>query len=188
MLSKYCKEIADKYDIKVGDVKKLIPNLSNKTKYVLYYRNLQLYLSLGMKVTTIHRVLKFKQSGWMKKYIDFNTKKRMSATNDFEKYFFNLMINSAYGKTMENLVLNKPIYVGFTVLDLSKWLVYDFHYNFVKKNFNVELFFTDTDSLTYEIKSENIYKEFCKWKDLFDCSNYSKDSTFYDDTNKKLYW
>ena len=70
----------------------------------------------------------------------------MSATNDFEKYFFNLMINSAYGKTMENLVLNKPIYVGFTVLDLSKWLVYDFHYNFVKKNFNVELFFTDTEN------------------------------------------
>ena len=50
MLSKYCKEIADKYKIKVGDVKKLIPNLGNKTKYVLHYRNLQLYLSLGMKL------------------------------------------------------------------------------------------------------------------------------------------
>ena len=49
MLSKYCKEIADKYEIKVGDVKKLIPNLGNKTNYVVYYRNLQLYLSLGMK-------------------------------------------------------------------------------------------------------------------------------------------
>ena len=51
MLSKYCKEIADKYKIKVGDVKKLIPNLGNKTKYVLHYRNLQLYLSLGMRLT-----------------------------------------------------------------------------------------------------------------------------------------
>ena len=103
MLSNYCKKIADKYEIKVGDVKKLIPNLGNKTKYVLHYKNLQLYLSLGMKLTKIHRVLEFKQSDWMKKYIDFNTKKRMNAANDFEKDFFELMISSGYGKTMENL-------------------------------------------------------------------------------------
>ena len=84
------------------------------------------------------------------------------------------------------LILNKPTYVGFTVLDLSKWKMYDFHYNFIKKNFDAELLFTDTDSLTYEIKSENVYEEFYKWKDLFDFSNYSKDSIFYDDTNKKV--
>ena len=59
----------------------------------------------------IHRVLKIKQSDWMKKYIDFNTKKKMSATNDFEKDFFKLMINSVYGKTMENL--RKRINVRF---------------------------------------------------------------------------
>ena len=154
----------------------------------------------------------------------------MSATNDFGKDFFKLMIKSVYGKTMENLrkrinvrfvnnkkgflkytsrpayvthkllnknfaaiheirpvlILNKPIYVGFTVLDLGKWLMYDFHYIFIKKNFSAKLLFTDTDSLTYEIKSDNVYKEFYKWKDLFDFSNYSKDSTFYDDTNKKV--
>ena len=84
------------------------------------------------------------------------------------------------------LIHNKPIYVGFTVLELSKWLMYDFHHNFIKKKFNTELLFTDTDSLTYEIKSENVYEEFFKWKDLFDFSNYSKDSKFFDDTNKKV--
>ena len=83
MLSNYCKKTADNYEIKVGDVKKLIPNLGKKTNYVVHYRNLQLYLSLGMKLTKIHRVLKFKQSDWMKKYIGFNTEKRMNATNDF---------------------------------------------------------------------------------------------------------
>ena len=85
MLSNYCKKTADNYEIKVGDVKKLIPNLGKKTNYVVHYRNLQLYLSLGMKLTKIHRVLKFKQSDWMKKYIGFNTEKRINATNDFEK-------------------------------------------------------------------------------------------------------
>ena len=84
------------------------------------------------------------------------------------------------------LILNKPIYVGFTVLELSKWLMYDFHHNFIKKKFNTELLFTDTDSLTYEIKSENVYEEFFKWKNLFDFSNYSKDSEFFDSTNKKV--
>ena len=64
--------------------------------------------------------------------------------------------------------------------------MYDFHYNFIKKNFNVGLLFTDTDSLTYEIKSENVYEDFFKWKDLFDFSDYSKDPAFFDNTNKKV--
>ena len=226
MLSKYCKKIADEYKIKVGDVKKLIPNLDNKTNYVLHYSNLHLYLSLEMKLTKIHRVLKFNQSDWMKEYIDFNTKKRMNAANGF----FKLMINAVYGKTMKNLrkiinvrlvnnekeflkytcrptyigykkfgkdyaavqeikpvlILNKQIYIGCTVLDLSKWKTYDFHCNFIKKNFDAELLFTDMDSLTYEIKLKNVYEEFYKWKDLFDFSNYSKDSKFFNETNKKV--
>ena len=230
VLSDYCRKIANKYGMKVGDVKELISNLSNKTNYILHYRDLQLYLSLGMKLTKIYRVLKFKQSDWMKNHLDFNTEKRKIVPNSFEKDFFKLMINSVYGKTMENLrkrinarlinnkkdflkytskpthithkifgknfaaiheikpflTLNKPIYVGFTVLELSKWLIYDLHNNFIKKHFDAELLFTDTDSLTYEIKSENVYEEFFKWKDLFDFSNYSKDSKFFDETNKKV--
>ena len=113
MLSDYCKDIADKYGRKVGDVKKLIPNLGNKTNDVVHYRNLQLYLSLEMKPV---------------------------------------------------LKLNKPIYVGYTVLELSKWLMYDFRYNFIKKHFDVELLFTDTDSLSYEVKSKIFIKNFLSTK------------------------
>ena len=61
--------------------------------------------------------------------------------------------------------------------------MHDFHYKFIK---NAELLFTDTDSLTYETKSENVYEEFFKWKELFDCSNHSKDSKIFDETNKKV--
>ena len=165
----YCQIIvkfAEENGIKVGDVKKLVLNLGNKSEYVFHQRNLQLYLSLGMKLTKILGVLKFKQFDWMKECIDFNTEKRTNAVNSFGKYFFKLMINSVYDKTMENLrkrikirlvnnkkyflkyisrptytthksfgknyavihevkpVLwfNKPIYAGFTVLELGKWL------------------------------------------------------------------
>ena len=90
MVSDYCKKIADKYGIKVGGVKKLVPNLGNKSKYIVHHKNLQLYLSLGIKLTKIHRYLKFKQSDSMKIYIDFNIqkKKRKNTANSFEKEFF----------------------------------------------------------------------------------------------------
>ena len=100
MLSKYCFNIANEYGIKVGGVNKLVPNLGNKSKYVVHYRNLQLYLSLGMKLTKVHRI---EQSDWLKKYIDFNTDKRKNAANSFEKDFLKLINNSVFGKTMDNL-------------------------------------------------------------------------------------
>ena len=71
------------------------------------------------------------------------------------------------------------------MLDLL-FQMYNFHHDFIKKNFDAELLFTETDSLTYEIKSENVYEEFFKWKDLFDFCNYSNNSKFSDETNKKV--
>ena len=66
MLSKYCLSIANKYGTKIGGVNKLVPDLGNKSKYVVHYINLQLHLSLGMKLTKVHRIVKFKQSDWLK--------------------------------------------------------------------------------------------------------------------------
>ena len=232
MLSWYCKKIATKYNISTGLVHKLIPTLSNKEKYVLHYRNLQLYLDLGLKVNKVHRVLEFNQSPWLKQYIDFNTQKRTQAKNSFEKDFFKLMNNSVFGKTMENirkrvdvrlitdekkllkmaskptyvsskifnenlvavhkiketLTLNRPTYVGMCILDLSKTLMYDFHYNYIKEKYGdkAKLLFTDTDSLTYEIEAEDVYQDFWNDKDRFDNSDYPENSPYFDKTNKKV--
>ena len=87
MLSRYCNDIANKYGIKVGGVKKLIPDLSNKVKYVVHYRSVQYYLSLGIKLIKVHRILKFKQSNWLKEYVEFNTRKRQESTYEFNKAF-----------------------------------------------------------------------------------------------------
>ena len=143
---------------------KLVPNLMAKVKYTTHYLNLKFYLDHGMRLTKVHRVIRFNQSRWMEPYISMNTQMRAAATNDMEKDFHKLMNNAVYGKTCENqrkrsdirlvndlheaeklcskphcmevrrftdnlmgiemkkvkLLLAKPSYVGFTVLELSK--------------------------------------------------------------------
>ena len=231
-LSGYCKKIAEKYKISIGLVSKLIPTLRDKKEYVFHYRNLQLYLDLGLKIKKVHRVLKFDQSPWLKQYIDFNTEKRKHAKNSFEKDFFKLMNNSVFGKTMENLrkrvdvrpvtnekkldkltskptfvsskifsenlmavhkvketlTLNRPPYVGMCILDLSKTLMYDFHYNYIKKKYGdrAKLLFTDADSLTYEIEAEDVYNGFWNDKDTFDNSDYPDNSPYHCNANRRV--
>ena len=208
--------------IVVNKVSKLIPNLGDKKKYVLHYENLKQYLELGLKLTHIHRGIKFKESPWLEKYISLNTKLRTEAKNEFEKDFFKLMNNSVFGKTMENirnrvdvrlvndkkqaeklsakpnykhcnifsedlvaihmkktkLDFDKPVYLGMCILDLSKTLMYDFHYNYIKKKYGdkAKLLLTDTDSLMYEIQTEDFYKDISgDVKDRFDTSGYPLD-------------
>ena len=94
----------------------------------------------------------------------------------------------AVHKIKETLSLNRPAYVGMCILDLSKTLMYDFHYNYIKKNYEnkAKLLFTDTDSLTYEIEAEDVYQDFWNNKEMFDNSDYNENSLFFDKTNKKV--
>ena len=94
----------------------------------------------------------------------------------------------AVHKIKESLTLNRPAYVGMCILDISKTLMYDFHYNYIKEKYgkNAKLLFTDTDSVTYNIKTEDVYKDFWADKDKFDFSGYKEASDFYDLKNKKV--
>ena len=94
----------------------------------------------------------------------------------------------AVHKVKEMLTLNRPAYVGMCILDLSKMLMYDFHYNYSKKKYNnrARLLFTDMDSLTYEIEAEDIYKDFWNDKDMFNNSYYLESSPYYCNANKKI--
>ena len=88
MLSPYCKQILEKFGISIGQVSKLVPTLLNKTKYVLHYRHLQLYLELDLP-KKVHRVLEFDQSPWLKQYIEYNTNKRIKLRMPLRRTFLN---------------------------------------------------------------------------------------------------
>ena len=89
--------------MKINGVEKLVPNLYYKKRYVIHIRALDQALKHGLVLKQIHIAIKFKQSAWMKEYIDFNTKLRTAAAIDFEKDFYKLMNNLVFGKTMENI-------------------------------------------------------------------------------------
>ena len=204
----------------LGKVEKLTQNLRDKEKMVLHGKNLQLYLSLGMKLKLIRRGLKFQEKDFMKNYIDKNTFLRSQAKNDFEKALFKLMNNSVFGKTMENVRnrvsielvkdaeraaklvnkpnfeelkifdefliavkmrktkvwMNKPVYVGMSILDLSKTLMFSFQYEYVKKKWEkAEVLYSDTDSLVLKIETDDFFKDIsgdvAEW---FDTNDYAK--------------
>ena len=94
----------------------------------------------------------------------------------------------AVHKIKETLTLNRPAYIGMCILDLSKTLMYDFHYNYIKQKYGnkAKLLFTDTDSLTYEIETKDVYQDFWNDKDRFDNSDYPENSPYFNKTNKKV--
>ena len=229
MLSPHVKEFLSTHKLNHTKQTRLAPNLYDKEKYIVHIKNLQLYLSLGLILTKIHRGIKFQQRAWLKPYIVFNTDKRRQAISKYEKDFFKLLINAIFGKMMENVrryrnvrmisngrqhalyvnkpqfkrfeiisedlviaelikpevTLNKAIYCGLAILDISKHRMFDFHYNCIKKHFpNAKLCFTDTDSLLYLLYTNNLYKELLKIKDELDLSNYPRNHPLYDATRR----
>ena len=198
-----------------------------------FYRNLQLYLSLGLRLTVVHRALRFNQSSWMEPYIRMNTELRKKAASDFEKDLYKLMNNSVFGKTMENLrrrvdvpvrsneedklrrliaspafaranifdddlaaiqvhksrlVLNRPVFVGMSILDLSKHLMYDFYYNQLRGQYGdrCQLLYTDTDSLLLEVQTEEVFRDMASQAELYDTSDYQPEHSLHSIANKKM--
>ena len=94
---------------KINKVKKLICDIKDKTKYVIYIRALKQALNDRLRLKKVHRIIQFKQKVWLKTYIDMNTELRKNANNEFEKNFFKLMNNSVFGKTMENVRNHRDI-------------------------------------------------------------------------------
>jgi hypothetical protein len=200
---------------------KLCPNLLPKERYVLHYRNLQQYATLGVVVTKVHRGVSFVEDDFLRRYIDLNTGLRAQSKNDFESSFFKLANNSVFGKTCENILkrvdvrlattrkqalrqiakpmfkrftifsehmvgvhlehakvkMTKPSYIGVAILDLSKTLMMDFHYGYVRPKWGdrAQLLMTDTDSLVYEIRTGDLFTDIVgdvdRW---FDTSNFPK--------------
>jgi len=220
MVSEKQAELHRSYSFNRSSVQtKLIPNLLPKEKYACHYRNLKFYLSRGLVITKIHRVLRFKQSKWLGKYIETNQNLRAVAVDEYLKKMYKDMNNSCFGKTCENLKrrsdvklvtdpekckkllerphckgfriftediaavnmskvkteINRPFYVGFSVLELSKLHMLKFHYDVVKVLFpgpRSELLFTDTDSMMYQIFHWDVYAKIWENKELFDLSEY----------------
>ena len=218
----------------INGVEKLVPNLYYKKQYVIHIRALDQALKHELVLERIHRAIEFRQSAWTKEYIDFNTKLRTEAKNDFEKDFYMLMNNTVFRKTMENIrkhrdiklvnneeaylravmcpnfksgtlfgpnlmgyemgkikvVMNKPVYLGQAILDLIKIVMYEFHYDYMKRKCaddKLTLFYMDTDSLIYDIETDDIYKDIAgDVESRFDTSGYSPSRPLPVGRNKKV--
>ena len=217
---------------KYKPTEKLIMDQTNKERYFLHYRDLKFHMRHGIRILNVHTVYKFKQSPWLAKY---NTEQRKKAKTEFEKYFYKLMSNSFYGKTIENIrkrlnldlidksdtrrILNrqsnsfddkiaeyekfnlysfnkesikftKPIYFGFSVLELSKLLMYEWYYDKMQPYFgedNLELHYLHTDSFIFSFKPiKSLIEDLKRFKEDFDFSDLDPSHELYSEDNKKV--
>ena len=134
----------------------------------------------GKTMENFRKILNVKLVNNSKDYVRCISKSSFVSQKIFSKNFI------AIHKIKPVLTLNKPVHVGFSILDLTKYLMYEFHYKYIKSKFDAKLLFTDTDSLVYDIKSEDVYEDIYQDKNLFDFSGYPLNSKFFDPVNKKV--
>ncbi|KAE9526211.1 hypothetical protein AGLY_013842 [Aphis glycines] len=130
---------------------KLMATFERKENYIMHYMNLQQAINKG-----VPKILEFSQSDWLAKYIQLNTEMRTKVKNEFEKDFFKLMNNAIFGR--------------FSVLDISKTLMHDYHYNVMRRHYgeHIKLMYTDTDSLVYHIMIDDFYIDLLENSNLMD--------------------
>ena len=219
--------------MKIDKCNKLVCNLFNKKKYVTHINSLKQALNHGLKLKKIHRIIEFSPEAWLKPYIDMNIELRKAVKDDFEKDLFELMNNSVFGKTMENITkpkdiklvttdkkrnkfvsepnyhtinlisedlsiiemektkvkMNKPSYLGLSILEISKILMYEFWYDYMKPKYgnDVKLCYMDTDSFIMNIKTNDFYEDIANGvENRFDTSNYEVNRPLPMGKNKKV--
>ena len=110
------------YNLRPTELKKLVPNLHDKDNYIVYHRNLDFYVAMGMRVKSINRAIRFKEEAWLKCYVDLCTSLRMNARSPFERDLFKLLINAIYGKMIENLMKRSDIKLTFSGEEFTKFI------------------------------------------------------------------
>ena len=156
-------------------VEKLVANLHDKTEYVIHIRNLKQALNHGLVLEKVHRVIKFNENVWLKSYINMNADLRKKAKNSFERDFFKLM--------------NNAVYLGFSILELSKILMYEFWYDYVEPKYGekAKFCYMDKDSFIVYIKTDDIYKHIAEDVETrFHTLNYQLDRPLPKGKNKKV--
>ena len=134
----------------------------------------------GKAMENLRKRINFKLVNNAKDYIKHTSKPSFVSQKIFNK------IVVAIHEIKPVSTLDKPMYVEFSILDLNKLLMYEFHYKYIKRKFHAKSLFTDTDSLVYEIETEDVYEDFYEDNDLFDFSDYPQNSKLFDPVNKTV--